>query len=363
MAVNWMDNFGFYGTGGAGANRLLNGVYAQTDFVSLGADPDPVAAAAGSIVVSFATTTAGVGVLRRVLTTARTTVGIAGRFWQNKLPANSGISVRPASFRDINNLEHLYVDADASGSLRVWRRDNAGDVQIGITANPVLVANAWQHIETKVFLDVAVGTVDIRVEGINVLSIPAGRTTSDKAGAIASCQNAAVGGRSGTDGLVSAVKDFIVWDNTGAFNNTFMGSCTVYMLAPDGDVALNWTPFPADGIGYNKINEAVPDDDTKYISAPFPLPAAYKCSLADLPVTVTSVRAVMPVHRSRKTDGGDGNIQVGLISGASTGLGADRPITTAYTYWNDVFDADPNGGIAWSRAAVNALNMQLNRTV
>jgi hypothetical protein len=71
----------------------------------------------------------------------------------------------------------------------------------------------------------------------------------------------------------------------------------------------------------------------------------------------------MPIHRSRKTDAGDGNIQVGAISGASTGLGADRPITTAYTYWWDIFDTDPATAAAWSRTSVNAMNLQLNRTL
>jgi hypothetical protein len=71
----------------------------------------------------------------------------------------------------------------------------------------------------------------------------------------------------------------------------------------------------------------------------------------------------MPIHRSRKTDGGTGNIQLGVISGAATGLGVDRPITTAYTYWWDVFDSDPNIAAAWTKAAVNAMNLQLNRTL
>jgi hypothetical protein len=363
MAINHMDNFSIYGSGVGGDARLLNGMYAQTDSAHLVADPDPVAAAAGSIVCDFQTTTGGIGVLRKVLLAARTTVGVACRMWQNKLPVNSGISGRPATFRDVNNLEHIFLDVDASGNIRVFRNDTAGNVQIGITANPVLVANAWQHIETKCVLDAVNGSVQVRVEGVPVLDTGAVRTTSDRAGAIATCFNAGVGGRSGVDSLVAYFKDLIIWDSTGAFNNNFMGSCQVYKLTPDADVALNWTPFPADGIGFDKINEAVPDDDGRYIAAPFPLPAAYKCSLTDLPVTVTSVRGVMPVHRSRKTDGGDGNIQVGLISGASTGLGADRPITTAYTYWSDVYDADPNGGVAWTRLAANALNLQLNRTL
>ena len=355
MAINHMDNFSIYGTDTA---FLLNGMYAENNAVILIGDPDPTAI--GSIVASIAST--GGGVLRKVLLGARTTVGVAVRCWQTHLPTTPDATARFGSFRDVNNLEHLYIDVDPSGNIRIWRNDTTGFVQIGITPNPVLVANAWQHIESKVFFDNVNGTVEVRVEGVPVLTVMGVRTISNRVGAIATCFNVALTANSGSANRIY-YKDFIAWDDTGAFNNDFMGSCQVYKCTPNADVALNWTPIPADGIGYDKINENPPDDDTRYISAPFPLPAAYKCALTDLPVTVTSVRGVMAVHRSRKTDGGDGNIQAGLISGASTGLGADRPITTAYTYWSDVFDADPNVGVAWSRLAVNALNMQLNRTL
>jgi hypothetical protein len=50
------------------------------------------------------------------------------------------------------------------------------------------------------------------------------------------------------------------------------------------------------------------------------------------------------------------------VSGANTGNGVDRPITTAYTYMWDIFDLDPSGS-AWSRTLVNALQMKLNRTL
>lgn len=356
MAIQWLDNFSRFGLD---VNRLLDGIYADITGAALVADPDPIAAAAGSIVVRFQVVS---GRLRKVLSTARTTVGLAGRFWQNGLPPYLGNSVYFALFADVNNLEHLHLDCDPSGNIRVLRNDAAGFVQIGITPNPVVVANAWQHVETKAFLDAVNGSVEVRVEGVPVLTVNGIRTISDRAGAVASCLNAGPGAFSDSNHK-TYVKDLMIWDNTGAFNNDFMGSCQVYTIVPNADVALNWTPNPADGIGFDKINEATPDDDARYIAAPFPLPAAYKCALTDLPLTVTSVRGVMPIHRSRKTDGGDGNIQVGLISGASTGLGANRPITSTFTYWYDVFDADPNGGVAWSRLAVNALNMQLNRTV
>ena len=468
MAINWMDNFNIYGTDAGNAARMLNGVYAETVRVNLIADPDPTAT--GLVVQKYS---GGLGGdFRKVLPVARTTVGIAQRNWLTALP-NGGDPHRPSFmvFKDTNNVDHIAITVDPSGNILVLRIDSGPTlVVLGQTATPVLVANAWQHMETKVFFDNVAGTVQVKIEGIQVINISGVRTVSNVVGALVSCQN--VASRSGQDGPNLNIKDLIVWDNTGTFNNDFMGSCQVLKLSPVADVgARNWntqqsttpaanvpttstvggtlaaatyyykvaaiyqntgeslpsaevsiattgatssntitwtaplgsaaitgykiyrgtaagaenvyytvgnvltftdtgaaatagTPVAADnGAGYAEINEVTPDDDNTYIAAPFPAPSPYKCSLSQLPATVTSVRGVMPIHRSRKTDGGDGNIQIGFISGATTGLGSNRAITTAYTYWWDIYDADPNGSIAWSRVSANAMNLQFNRTL
>lgn len=362
MAINWMDNFNIYGTDAGRAARMLNGVYADTLRSDLQVDPDPTAGG-GQVLRKFG---GGLGGdFRKVLPVARTTIGALGRFWFTTLPVGAGDTECPTmfSFRDTNNLAHIQVTLDPSGNIVVNRLDGGVQVQIGITPTPVLIANAWKHVEAKVFLSATVGTVEIRVEGITVLTVGPTRTTNNAGGAILSCQNVAQQSCQDGSGPVMYMKDYIIWDSTTGFNNDFMGACQVFKIIPDADVALNWTPS-AGATGFNLINEVTPDDDGSYISAPAPgIPAAYKCSLSDLPVTVTSVRGVMPIHRSRKTDGGDGNIQIGAISGVSTGLGADRPITTAYTYWWDIFDVDPATAAAWSRVSVNVMNLQINRTL
>jgi hypothetical protein len=94
-----------------------------------------------------------------------------------------------------------------------------------------------------------------------------------------------------------------------------------------------------------------------------PAPAASKFGLSDLPTNVTSVKGLYAVNRSRKTDSGDGQLQVGMVSGVSTVLGNDRTITTSYTYWTDVFEEDPATSAPWTRTGVNAAQLQVNRTV
>jgi hypothetical protein len=352
--INWMDNFQIYGTDGGRVGRMSNGVYAEVlGLVDLVADPDPTAAGLFCLLFGQLVGTR----VRKVLPTARTTIGIAARYWLVNLPnaAGGGPNI---SVRDTGNNVHCYITCDPSGNIQAYRHDTAGDVLLGATTVPPLIANAWKHVEAKFVIDAAAGSVEVRVEQVTVLTLAGIRTSSNVVGAVATVQNVQLG----NSNLINYyTKDFIIWDGTGGFNNDFMGSCQVLKIIPDGDVALNWTP--STGLtGYNLINEVTPDDDTSYITAPSPAPAPYKCSLSDLPVYVTVVKGVMPIHRSRKTDGGTGNIQLGVVSGAATGLGVDRPITTAYTYWWDVFDSDPNIAAAWTKAAVNAMNLQLNRT-
>ena len=67
--------------------------------------------------------------------------------------------------------------------------------------------------------------------------------------------------------------------------------------------------------------------------------------------------------RARKSDGGDGNIQTGLISGGAEVDGSNRPITTAFTYYEDVFEIDPANAAPWTPASADAATFKINRTV
>jgi hypothetical protein len=352
MAGQFLDDFQGYGNNAA---LMLNGKYAEVNAAGLVQDPDP------TVGVGIYALTGANGPVRRVLSAAQTTVGVAFRIWISQLLGETCMF----QFYDVNVLPHIFITHDASGYVKAYRQDTAGRVLLGTSANPVIVANAWQHLEAKVFINAATGTVEVRREGVVVLTVGPVRTSTDLVGSAASIQNYVIFNRGGYGQPMANgyyVKDFAIWDGTGARNNNFLGSRVVKRLRPNGDVVFPWTP--STGVtGYNRVNVNAPTDDTSYIYAPDPAPAASRFTLEDLAVTVTSVAFVQAEHRSRKTDGGDGNIQLGLKSSATTGLGADRPITTAYTYYSDIFDSDPNGGGAWSVAAVNALEYQINRTL
>lgn len=352
MALIHADNFSIYGTNPA---FMLNGVYAQNDGCTLVTDPDGVSSGH----VLQVTANLNTGGARYILPNLVTALGMGQRLWMPTLPTNT--SVTPAlSWRDIGNNACVTIGCDTTGRLFLSDGEarSGSPIRIATTTSPVVTANAWWHIEGKMST-VTVSTTttltyEVRVEGVTVLS----GTYVMAHGSVANYAQVLIGCDDFTNTPYDW-KDFVIWDTTGSLNNNFLGSVLVLNLHTTSDVSLNWTPSTGT-TGYPILSDIPPVDGT-YISAAAGI-AAYKGGLSDLPTNVTSVKGLITFVRAAKADGGDGSLQNGIISGASTGTGANRPITTAQTYWRDVFETDPATSAAWTVAAVNAANVQINRT-
>lgn len=342
---------GLYGTN---TSYMLNGVWAQlfiggSGSISLVEDPDPnvegnVFRMGGSSGSARARIVNPAG--------AQATSGVGVRMWLSGLPTTTSI-IPAIEFRNGSNV--LICDAIVlpDGNLRV--RNSAG-ATLGTTTVPAATANAWLHLEIKALRDAAAGTVELRVNGVSKLEL-----TGLALGADNIAQAALSLSISGISDFIYW-KDFIYWDGSGSEVNDFQGSVAVRDLLPDGDIALNWTTSSG-STGYNLLDES-PPVDTGYIQAADPPPDPAKFSLTDLPDDVTSVRALIPIVRAVKTDGGDCNIQMGLTpNDTNWDDGADRPITTAFTYYWDVSHLSPATAAPWTPVEVNAAYVRVDRTL
>lgn len=347
----WADDFNSYGDD---ISLMLDGLYAQVDAgdVELPFDPDPTVVNRRVLYLHFDNAT-----VRKALSVPAVTVGMAMRVWLDQLPPATDQTITPMQFRDAANLNIAYIRINTTGTLSVHSQD--GTV-ISTTSSTVIIPHAWMHIEALGTFDVTVGSLEVRVNGITVLTI----TNEPLLGTAAGCAQIAMKIDDAPGGFNTPlyIKDFVLYDGTGTENNDFLGTVQVIRLVPTSDVSFNWTPSTGT-TGFDLINETPPDDDTSYISAADPPPAASSFGLTDLPDDVTSVRGLMTLVRARKADGGDGNLQVSLTSGGSDDAGLDRPITSAYTYWFDVSELDPATSLAWTPAAVDAATIKIDRTV
>lgn len=357
MAIVWADfpsgDQGLYGTD---ESLMLNGVWAQIigdigSSVTLTSDPDPNIGAAGNVLrVRGGASATGVRIVNPA--GAQATSGIAFRLWPDELPAaNSGNSNPQWEFRTSGNLLIARCRVLSDGSIAAY---NSAGTLIGSASLPVIAANSYSHIESKIVRDAAAGTIEVRVNGASVLTLTGVALGANNIGIIY------LGTDSGVTGAFSYYKDFVYWDGTGSQNNDFLGSVSVYALRPVSDVSFNWTASTG-STGWNLIDES-PPVDTDFISASNALPAASVFEIENLPPDIVAVKALLPVTRSKKIDGGDGNLQTGL-TGTLTDLGADKPITIAFTYNWDVSELSPDTGVAWTPSEVDAVKLQVDRTL
>lgn len=349
MAILFADDFKGYGTNIA---LLLNGLYAETgNGTNLNTDPDPNAS--GPVFQSVVNGVNGTRV-RRVFPSNYTTAGAAFRLWMAALPSSTA-QTPSFLFSDASNTFQFYLTINTTGSMDLRLGSNYNTI-LGSTTGPVITANAWNHIEFKALANATTGTFELRINGIPVMVLT-GINTGLQYSQFVITSNNAVGST-----LFFYVKDLICWNSSGTSNNNFLGTVSVLSMVPSSDLSFNWAASTGT-TGFNLLDNSPPLDGSEYITAVTPPPSPSTFNLSDLPTNVTSVRAMITQVRARKSDGGDGNVQSSLVSGASTANGADRAITTAFTYYEDVFEVDPATSAAWTPAAANAAILKVNRTL
>lgn len=344
-----MDNFAIYGTTGA---LLTQGVYVQQAGAQLVTDPETGV----GIVLKGGTTYEDV-VRYAFPAGAVNTCGAAYRGWSPALPENDNALNNAVKFAGAGNEKLFQVGVTSNGRVRARLQDASNNAVDYNSAAPVVTANGWWHYEVK-YTKTGTNTCDfeVRVEGQTVLQ-QTGVSCLDIQPAQCS-----IGTRIDLSDLPKDpyFKDYVIWDGTGSYNNDFLGSVLVTNLTPTSDVALNWTPSTG-STGY-QILDNIPPNDAQYLSAGDPAPSPYVAELSNLPANITSVRALQTRVRAAKSDGGDGSLQVSVISNGNTSNGSNRPITVAQTYWSDVFETDPDTGNPWLPSAVDDAQLQLNRT-
>jgi hypothetical protein len=318
--------------------------------------------------------------LRRSLAGDFTTVGFMAAWYMGALPtvpcggAGLGGAFVLQSFRNLSNRALINIQVGTTGRIEIW----GGGLDASTTPGQAMLARStkeiapgtYNHIETKVFVDAVTGTVEVRVNGHEFVSYT-GNTARQISGAATISQVFA----GLTDGSTPPsfvglwyTDDWAVWNDeaTDAQGNAalitdFIGQYGVYTLPPIADSTPEQWSTTSGTDSFEMVNEIPPNDDTDFLFASV---SGKKTALemAPLPVTITDVAFICPTMRSRKSDNGDCDITVGVISGVTESEDtAIDAITTGYQYYTHVWEQDPNSvGDPWNPAALPA--MQINRS-
>lgn len=348
MAIQWADDFTRYGTSTASNTAMKDGLPYNNWLGECIADPDPLAS--GSRCATTLQNSINVLTENRIAlpTTHAGTVGVAGRYWFPEI-GNGADRQNICWYSTATPTSLARLSVEANGALSIY---DGSDNQLATTPGPVISTNSWNHVEMA--YNGTTGDIEVRLNGVTILT-----GTSPTTGTIAFVGPTCKTGSTVERGLY--FKDLVVWDDTGATNNNFFGTVQCLRRKPVEDVTLGgWVP--STGLtGYDLLAKDAVNDST-YLSGDDAPPAAMEYELEDLPLDTTSVRGIVTVVRARKVDGGDANLQVSMLSNGQADSGADRPITTAYAYYFDISQLNPDTGLPWTPQEFDDATSEIDRT-
>lgn len=357
MALQWADfPSGEQGLYGSDTSLMLNGTpWLNLNNSVISDDPDPAIGSAGKCINHTSGSGGPVDALRMAVTDPDDVVGVAQNLFLGDFPT----SVRPfLSFATTGNSIRYVLRVRPNGGLELAR---TGSETVVVTVDfPVLRANSWNLLETLVNL--TTGEVEVRRNGTTVIDYTDPDPFIGEEVGIIGFPNRSIGQGVGPSNFFT--KNLVVYNGQGSSFNDFQGNVLVTDLRPVSDQTLgDWTT--SSGSAAWSLLDETPPNDSGYIQAGFaPLPAPAEVNLSNLPPDVTSVRGLISITRSLKTDGGDGNLQTSLTpNGTDYALGADNPVTTAATYRFDVSQLSPVTAAAWTPVEVDSLRQRYNRTV
>lgn len=295
----------------------------------------------------------GNGVVSSVGTNGRAETGITPTLG----PIIAGFAVKPVS----SSAGAIGALANGTSANIGLNRNGAGGIDvfrfavgtiIASTAAGVLPAGAWSYVEVKATSHASTGTVVVRVNGIQVLSL----TGQNTGGTL--INNFMVGHVNNTL-LGNAYDDVYIADTTGSVNNDFIGDVIVEHLRPVADDTAQWLGSDGNSTNnYDLVDEAGAFNSADYVaSATVGQRDLYTIGASSKP-SAAAVAGVIAVAVAMKTDAGARGVKLDLKegSGGTVRSSAELGLPTTFGEISAVFDRKADGS-AWTVADVNALRI------
>jgi hypothetical protein len=242
----------------------------------------------------------------------------------------------------------LSVGINASGKLQVRR----GSTVLATGATTV-TDNVWRYLEIKVvFANGTDGSVHIKLNGADEIPLTGSLDTRNADGAITAVQFTT--NNQGTSGSEYQMCDFYFADDM-----EFWGPCSIKILRPNSNVAVQWTPDSGDN--YARVEDASGcDSATSYVDSTT-VGHVDEYGVPDHALTLSHIRAVMAVAIGAAPEGGSHPVKPfvklsGTVAGASQNLSS-----TAYQMLASCLKERPGGG-SWTLTDLNAASVGIEAT-
>ena len=236
----------------------------------------------------------------------------------------------------------LSIGADGSISAGRYTALNTFTV-LGTSAAGTITLGAFQYIEIEATISDTIGTFNVYVDGVSVLALT---NVDTRNGTPTTVNQVQIG--SGSIQIAALFDDLYVTDTA-----TRLGECRVEPLVPTSDAAVAFVPSTG-ASNFALVDEATVNGDTDYVSGST-VGDSDLYGLGDLSDTPTTIHAVVVSAFAEKTDAASRSIGLQAKSGATTSVSGNLAVNAAYGKYEYILQNDPNGAVAWTGAAVNAM--------
>lgn len=263
----------------------------------------------------------------------------------------SGPGQEILSFWDGVTTLHCSVGITAAGAIAAYRNGSSSGVLLGTSAATPIAQDSQNYIEVKATVHDTTGAIEVRVNGVAVLTLTNVDTRNAGTGQINLIR---IGQVNASGGAHYRYDDLYVSDTTGSTNNNYLGDVRIDTLYPTSDG--NYAQFtPSTGTDhYALVDEATPNttdyNDGAAVNDRDSYGMGNLAALSSQTVYGVQVNAAI-----MKDDAGAKSAATFVRSSSTNGDGASTALGTSQVYVSQVFETDPNGSIAWTESSVNAM--------
>ncbi len=233
--------------------------------------------------------------------------------------------------------------------------DSSGNLVLAFAAGSEIAsfpisAGVWHWVSMHLRIHATLGKWTVNVDGIQEVDFSGDTLNVGTPDTINGIQFGAG---------VSAVyiwDDIIITDGLGSAPfDDLLADRRIETIRPDGvGTATNFAPFPADAVNWNKVDEAVPDDDTTFVEDAV---SAQRDTYThgNMTLTPASIDALVVKTLAKNPDGGSNDIKHVIDSNGTVSVGSAIGLTSDYTVKQTIYETDPDTAIAWIKAGVDAV--------
>jgi len=300
----------------------------------------------------------GLGCLKMTGATTHITITVAAKA---TYIVGFGIKLDGDTNSDAEDLVTFYEDSyglESQVSLqytgdkkfRVVRGDEViAQAVLGETTDQFDLNDGWHYIEFKAFINDTTGSFEVRFDEENILSA----INVDTKVALAEADEIKHIRISRIETTVPTtfIDDLYVCDTTGIKNNDFLGDCQVHTIFPKADGALEDWATQAGTDSFAMVDENPPDDDTTYVQSNV---TTEKDSFdMDDVAGMTTILGVQLIEYAKFVTGSAGINHLTRVGGNNF-IGADTTLTSAYLFYMNIWEDDPDISSAWTPTGLNA---------